>query len=55
MGFAVTALAALAQPNAIPANARRGAITQISRSLSWSQEALGVEFGPPATLLAPLG
>ena len=55
MGFTLTALATLAQPSAIPAPARRSIIEQISRSLTWSQNTLGVEIGPPATLLAPLG
>ena len=55
MGFTLTALATLAQPGAIPATARRSVIEQLSRSLTWSQNTLGVEIGPPATLLAPLG
>jgi hypothetical protein len=55
MGFALTALAALAQPGVIPPSARAGVIGQISRALTWSQDTLGVEIGDPATLLAPLG
>lgn len=55
MGFTLTALATLAQPGAIPPPARRGVIEQIGRSLTWSQDTLGVEIGEPATLLAPLG
>lgn len=54
MGFTLTALATLAQPNAIHASARRGIVEQMSRSLTWSQDTLGVEIGEPGTLLAPL-
>lgn len=55
MGFTLTALATLAQPGAIPATARRGIIAQLIRSLTWSEDTLGVEIGEPAALLAPLG
>jgi hypothetical protein len=55
MGFTLTALATLAQPDAIAPPARRGIIAQIGRSLTWSQDTLGVEIGDTAPLLAPLG
>lgn len=55
IGIALTALATLAQPGAVPPAARRGVLTQISRALLWSQDALGVAIGDPAGLLAPLG
>lgn len=54
-GFALATLAALAQPGAIPPRARRGPLAQVARALIWSQEALGLQFDPPAALLAPLG
>ncbi len=54
MGFTLTALATLAQPDAIAPPARRGIIAQIGRSLTWSQDTLGVEIGAPDALLAPL-
>lgn len=54
MGFTLSALAALAQPGALPANARPGIVAQLGRALTWSQRALGVAFGEPAALLAPL-
>ncbi len=54
IGFALTALASLAHPGAVPPAARRGLLTQISRALLWSQDALGVAVGDPAALLAPL-
>jgi len=55
MGFTLTALAALAQPGAIPKAARRGLIAQVARSLTWCEDTLGVEIGEPSELLAPLG
>ncbi|HEY7851190.1 MAG TPA: hypothetical protein VIC27_14065 [Ktedonobacterales bacterium] len=54
MGFTLTALATLAQPGAAPPPARRGIIEQVAYALGWSQDALGVEFGAPSALLAPL-
>ena len=55
IGFALTALATLAHPGAVPPAARRGVLTQVSRALLWSQDALGVAVGDPTALLAPLG
>jgi hypothetical protein len=55
MGVTLAALAALAQPGAIQPRARRGLLAQVARALIWSQEALGVQIGAPAALLAPLG
>ncbi|HEX2347734.1 MAG TPA: hypothetical protein VHI51_04785 [Ktedonobacterales bacterium] len=55
MGVTLAALAALARPGAIPPRARRGLLAQVARALTWSQDALGVQIGAPATLLAPLG
>lgn len=55
MGFALTALAALAQPGVVPPPVRAGVSAQIGRALTWSQDTLGVEIGDPAALLAPLG
>lgn len=55
MGVTLAALAALARPGAIPPRARRSLLAQVARALTWSQDALGVQIGAPATLLAPLG
>jgi thiamine kinase-like enzyme len=55
MGVTLAALAALAQPGAVQPRARRGLLAQVARALIWSQEALGVQIGAPAALLAPLG
>lgn len=53
MGYAIRSLATLAQINPSARQAHLTALRQIDRSLTWLQ-ALGVDFGDPAKLLAPL-
>lgn len=53
MGFAITALAALAQAGGANKQAHLTHLRRLDRALTWMQ-ALGVDFGEPAKLLAPL-
>lgn len=53
MGFAIEALAALSRAGAASKDVHRTLLQRLDRALIWMQ-ALGVDFGDPAKLLAPL-
>lgn len=54
LGFCYAVLRLLAHGSALSPAARARSIGQVTRSLVWIQDALGIEVGDPAALLAPV-